>query len=220
MDSLMILTILLGLLPLVGVIVVVSFLARKFSNLKDQQMMGLEQGRRWLIYRSLALPALFILPFFINHFHQFPCPNPAAFAGPCYQIGGTLFTNWLGLLAILFGGLMIFSVKAAFKRGRGRNEFAKLQLYLAIAMAVISFAIYIILYQFSEGKMLRLLPESTPPSQDILNQIKAEPLGVSYSPIVVIVFCVLYIAAPLLQWLKITKDKSRITGVKKKELFQ
>jgi hypothetical protein len=222
MDSgklLIILPLLLSILPLALIIIVIVFITRKLRSSKSQETMEPSQEKRWLAYRALALPVLFILPFFVNRFYQFPCPNPQEFAGPCYQIGSGL-GGWLGLIAIIFGGSMLFSVRATWKRGQKRAEFAKTQLYVSLIAVAITLVLYAIFYQFSQGKYLNLLDGTSPPSHETLAKVQNHPFGVSFPVLALAAVSLIYLLAPISQWWNTNKDRGRVTGVKKKELFQ
>lgn len=213
MNVLSILFIVIFLLLIVAAI-------RKLRGIpKDDHQMAPAEEKRWLVYRSAVLPLLFILPFFVNHFYTFPCPNPESFAGPCYIIGSG-FSGWLGFFAVIFGVAMLFSVKATWKRGKNRAQFAKRQLYFALASVMITIVVYSIMYQFSQGKYLGLLEGFSPPSAETVAEVKDHPFGVSYPPVFLAVFSLIYLLAPVSQWWNMTRDKARVAGIKKGELFK
>lgn len=180
-----------------------------------------KSDNRWLILRSAILPLLFILPFFLNHFYQFPCPNPDDFRGPCYAISsGGFLGGWIGFIVTLMGIGIIFTTHATWQRGKGKAEFAKKQLYYALLTVTLTAIAYAVMYQFSEGRLLPLLDGISPPTQATLAKVQSPPLGVSFPPSFLAVFSLFYLIAPTLQWLTFTKDKKRVAGIKKRELFQ
>ena len=210
------------IVPLIGIGLIswgVLTGARRLRSKNSKIFCKPYDGKHWLMYRSLSLPALFILPFFFNHFKQFVCPNPSVYAGPCYQIDQGAF-GWLGLLVIIFSVIMLFSVRATWKKGKERIEFARKQLYYALAAVIFTSILYGVLYYFSQGRQLNLLPEFQPASQSTIDYIQSKPLGVSFPPSFLLVYCLIYLAPPIWQVTRMTKDKSRVAGVKKKELFQ
>ncbi len=183
--------------------------------------MKLTRGDKiWLWIRVSVLPLIFIVPFFTNHFYQFPCPNPDEFSGPCYSIGDSMWNQQLGFISLILGFMVLFAAFKTWQRGRGKVEFAKLQLRYAIYSVIFTVIVYAVMYQFSEGRFLQLLEGSEAPTQSVLQRVEAPLFGVSFPPAFLAVFSTIYLLNPLLIWHKYTRDKARVAGIKKSELFQ
>ncbi|HSW37667.1 MAG TPA: hypothetical protein VLG37_04855 [Candidatus Saccharimonadales bacterium] len=182
--------------------------------------------KRWIAIRAAFLPLIFILPFFVNHFRQIPCHTESydhghlIVKGPCYIISsGSLFNHLSGIF-LLVGLGVLFASYDTWQRGKAKAVFARVQIRIAFLSVMLTAIAYAILYQFSQLRYLSLLDSFQPPSSATLAKVQAHPFGVSFPPAFLALFSAFYLLMPFLQWKNHTKDKTRVGGIKKEELFK
>jgi hypothetical protein len=128
---------------------------------------------------------------------------------PALIIGGWVV---IGLLLLLS-----FFRKTPSERSQ-RREFIKKQLVVSIASVAVSVLAYYVMRNHSQGESINNYSYDAAAGNFIRT---FDPIfGVGVSPSTVLWVTIAYLTVPLVKWYNVFKNKSRVEGFQKKELFQ
>ncbi len=172
----------------------------------------------WISTRGVLFASAVLIPFFFKV--ESPCPQPQTLSELCTEehlqlLGSSWQTSLPGWLAAL--ALIVTTVVYWKTSGRKSTMFAKLQLNINIAVAVVITIAFFTARQFSQASSLG---SYTIADDNTVISVSEPIFGLSISPSTYLLLIALFLASPIYIWLTINKGKHANTGVKNSELFE
>jgi hypothetical protein len=170
----------------------------------------------WLTLRFLAFPLAVLLPFFLIRYNSAHCYSTPHSMGLSIDSGPAFF----GLLAWLLIGVFLIASFMQQNTKENRNEqrsFITKQLIVSAISIVVTYALYVWMRAHSQVTGVSVWCDS---ANHLHGSLPNEPFGVGLAPVVVHTMAVLYLVVPTLKFYMIRFSRSRVSGIKKKDLFQ